>query len=148
VTLSHFLCVFLERSLTPCGFFWDALSRPARFSRTLKRATIKDVATLSGLSICTVSRALRGLPKISASAKAKVKDAAEKLGYRPSAAAARLRGGRTGAVAIVVPTATTWYFSQAAEAAEEIIADGGLDPMLVSLRGQEQVQSRIFDDPA
>ncbi|MDV8146944.1 LacI family DNA-binding transcriptional regulator [Arthrobacter sp. B10-11] len=114
----------------------------------MKRATIKDVATLSGLSICTVSRALRGLPKVSPVAQAKVEDAAEKLGYRPSAAASRLRGGRTGAVAIVVPTATTWYFSQAAEAAEEIIADGGLDPMLVSLRGQEEVQSRIFDDPA
>ena len=113
----------------------------------VKRATIKDVATLSGLSICTVSRALRGLPKISESSRAKVEDAAEKLGYRPSSAASRLRGGRNGAVAIVVPTATTWYFAQAAEAAEEIIADGGLDPMLVSLRGQEHVQSRIFDDP-
>jgi DNA-binding LacI/PurR family transcriptional regulator len=112
----------------------------------VKRATIKDVATLAGLSICTVSRALRGLPKVSASAQAKVEDAAEKLGYRPSAAASRLKGGRTGAVAIVVPKATTWYFSQAAEAAEEILADGGLDPILVSLRGQEHVQSRIFDD--
>lgn len=114
----------------------------------VKRATIKDVATLSGLSICTVSRALRGLPKISPSAREKVEDAAEKLGYRPSAAASRLKGGRTGSVAIVVPTATTWYFSQAAEAAEEIIADGGMDPVLVSLRGQEDVQARILNDPA
>ena len=114
----------------------------------VKRATIKDVATLSGLSICTVSRALRGLPKISPSAREKVEDVAEKLGYRPSAAASRLKGGRTGSVAIVVPTATTWYFSQAAEAAEEIIADGGMDPVLVSLRGQEDVQARILNDPA
>jgi DNA-binding LacI/PurR family transcriptional regulator len=113
----------------------------------IKRATIKDVATLSGLSICTASRALRGLPNISATARERVEDAAEKLGYRASSAASRLKGGRTGAVAIVVPTATTWYFSQAAEAAEEILADAGLDPVLVSLRGQERVQSRIFDDP-
>ena len=77
-----------------------------------------------------------------------MEDAAEKLGYRASSVASRLKGGRTGAVAIVVPTATTWYFSQAAEAAEEILADAGLDPVLVSLRGQERVQSRIFDDPA
>lgn len=114
----------------------------------LRRATIKDVAALSGLSICTASRALRGLPNISDAAREKVEDAAEKLGYRASAAASRLKGGRTGAVAIVVPTATTWYFSQAAEAAEEILGDAGLDPLLVSLRGQQQIQSRIFDDPA
>ena len=35
----------------------------------ISRKTIKDVATLSGLSICTASRALRGLPNISATAR-------------------------------------------------------------------------------
>ena len=51
------------------------------------RVRIQDVAALSGLSICTVSRALRQLPNVSAQAKARVGDAAAQLGYKASSAA-------------------------------------------------------------
>ncbi|MEA5455081.1 LacI family DNA-binding transcriptional regulator [Sinomonas sp. JGH33] len=111
------------------------------------RATIRDVATLSGLSICTVSRALRGLPNVSLDAQKRIEDAAEKLGYRASSAASRLAGGRTGQVAIIAPKATSWFFAEAVEAAEEVFADSGLDTVLVSLRGQGKVRDRLFDDP-
>ena len=110
------------------------------------RATINDVATLSGLSICTVSRSLRGLPNVSPTAQLRVEEAAEKLGYRASSAASRLAGGKTGHVAIVAPTTTAWFFAQAVEAAEEVFADGGLDTVLLSLRGREDVKDRLFGD--
>ncbi|GAB4098469.1 LacI family DNA-binding transcriptional regulator [Sinomonas halotolerans] len=112
------------------------------------RATIRDVATLSGLSICTVSRALRGLPNVSDEAHARVREAAGKLGYRASSAASRLAGGRTGAVAIIAPTITAWFFAQAVEAAEEVLADSGLDTVLMSLRGNAQARESLFADPA
>lgn len=111
------------------------------------RVTVHDVATLSGLSICTVSRALRGLPNVSGDAQRRVEDAAEKLGYRRSAAASRLAGGRTGHVAVVAPRATAWFFAQAVEAAEEVFAAAGLDPVLVSLRGSERVLEEVFGHP-
>ena len=112
------------------------------------RATIQDVAALSGLSICTVSRALRNLPNVSAGAQAKVSDAAAKLGYRPSPAAARLAGGSTGSVAIIAPTATAWFFAQAVEAAEEVFAGAGYDTVLISLRNRPSVHSKLFGDLA
>lgn len=112
------------------------------------RATIQDVAALSGLSICTVSRALRNLPNVSAGAQAKVSDAADKLGYRASPAASRLAGGSTGSVAIITPTATAWFFAQAVEAAEEVLADGGYDTVLISLRNRPSVRSKLFGDLA
>lgn len=112
------------------------------------RATIQDVAALSGLSICTVSRALRNLPNVSAGAQAKVSDAAAKLGYKASPAAARLAGGTTGSVAIIAPTATAWFFAQAVEAAEEVFAGAGLDTVLVSLRNRPSVHSKLFGDLA
>ncbi|WP_336855341.1 LacI family DNA-binding transcriptional regulator [Sinomonas albida] len=111
------------------------------------RATIHDVATLSGLSICTVSRALRGLPNISPASQLRVEEAAEKLGYRASSAAARLAGGKTGHVAIVVPKTTAWFFAEAVEAAEEALAHGGLDTVLMSLRGREHVKDALFRNP-
>ena len=45
------------------------------------RVTIQDVAALSGLSICTVSRALRHLPNVSEKAQAKVTDAVDNKGF-------------------------------------------------------------------
>ncbi|MGO4191484.1 LacI family DNA-binding transcriptional regulator [Arthrobacter sp. YAF17] len=112
------------------------------------RATIQDVAALSGLSICTVSRALRNLPNVSAGAQAKVSDAAAKLGYKASPAAARLAGGTTGSVAIIAPTATAWFFAQAVEAAEEVFAGAGYDTVLISLRNRPSVHSKLFGDLA
>lgn len=110
------------------------------------RVTIQDVAVLSGLSICTVSRALRNLPNVSEKAQAKVADAAAKLGYKASSAAARLAGGNTGSIAIIAPTATAWFFAQAVEAAEEVFGDSGFDTVLVSLRGKSSVKRKIFGD--
>ncbi len=112
----------------------------------VQRATIQDVALLAGLSICTVSRALRGLPNVSESAQGRVAGAAAKLGYVASAAASRLAGGSTRSVAIITPTATTWFFAHAVEAAEQVFADSGLDTMLISLRNDPSVHSRIFGD--
>lgn len=108
------------------------------------RATIQDVAELSGLSICTASRALRGLPNVSEAAQAKVAAAAAALGYVASAAASRLAGGTTGTVAIIAPTATAWFFALAVEAAEQVFADSGHDTLLISLRNDPAVHTRIF----
>lgn len=77
---------------------------------------------------------------------AQVADAANKLGYKASSAAARLAGGSTGSVAIIVPTATTWFFAQAVEAAEEVFADSGWDTVLISLRNDRAVQSKVLGD--
>jgi len=50
-------------------------------------ATIKDVARETGTSISTVSKALNGSYTISEGTAAQVKEAAERLGYRPNARA-------------------------------------------------------------
>lgn len=113
-----------------------------------QRATIQDVAVLSGLSICTVSRALRNLPNVSEKAQRLVSEAAQKLDYKASSAASRLAGGSTGSVAIIVPTATAWFFAQVVEAAEEVFADAGFDTVLVSLRNTPSVRQRILGDLA
>jgi LacI family transcriptional regulator len=62
------------------------------------RATIRDVAALAGVSVGTVSRALRGYPDVAAHTHASVHDAARTLGYRAAAAARTVRLGRSGLV--------------------------------------------------
>src|SRR4051812_41974219 len=63
------------------------------------RVTIRDVARAAGVSTATVSRALRADGEVSAATRPRVLAAAERLGYRPDAAARTLVGGRSRLVA-------------------------------------------------
>lgn len=55
-----------------------------------QRPTLHDVARMVGLSTMTVSRALRGAPKVAPSTRDLVVGAAQKLGYKPDPHLARL----------------------------------------------------------
>ena len=66
-------------------------------------AGIQEIADLTGLSKATVSRALRGLPVVAPSTVVAVRDAAESLGYIPSASASGLATGRNRAIGVIVP---------------------------------------------
>ena len=70
--------------------------------------TLKDLAAATGVSISTVSRALANHPAISQATTKKVKDAAEKLGYRPNAQARALRGSRSDAIGVVIPNSVSY----------------------------------------
>jgi LacI family transcriptional regulator len=68
-------------------------------------STIRQLAQSLGLSITTVSRALDDYADVSAATRARVRAAADVSGYRPNAAARRLRRGQTEVVTMVLPTA-------------------------------------------
>ncbi|SCL41586.1 DNA-binding transcriptional regulator, LacI/PurR family [Micromonospora pallida] len=105
---------------------------------------IDDVARLAGVSTATVSRALRGLPTVSAATRRRVLAAAEELDYAVSPSASRLAGGRTGTVAVVVPRITRWFFGTVVEAVEEVLHSAGYDLLLYNLGGQAQVRQRVL----
>ncbi|HET6158591.1 MAG TPA: substrate-binding domain-containing protein [Dongiaceae bacterium] len=66
--------------------------------------SIRTLAGSLGLSITTVSRALDGYPDVAEETRERVRKAADELGYRPNAAARRLRKGSGETVAFVMPT--------------------------------------------
>ncbi|PZG14928.1 LacI family transcriptional regulator [Micromonospora craterilacus] len=105
---------------------------------------IDDVARLAGVSTATVSRALRGLPTVSAATRRRVLAAAEQLQYAVSPSASRLAGGRTGTVAVVVPRITRWFFGVVVEAVEDFIHHAGYDLLLHNLGGREQNRQRLL----
>ncbi|MGW4467544.1 LacI family DNA-binding transcriptional regulator [Micromonospora sp. NPDC004704] len=105
---------------------------------------IDDVARLARVSTATVSRALRGLPTVSESTRARVLAAAEQLGYTASPSASRLAGGRTGSIAVVVPQVTRWFFGTVVDAAEETLREAGYDLLLYNLGDREQNRRRLF----
>src|SRR4051794_37248725 len=74
--------------------------------------SLEDVARRAGVSAATVSRALRGLPRVSAATRERVAEAAAELGYVVSPSASRLASGRTGTVGVVVPYVDRWFFGK------------------------------------
>jgi DNA-binding LacI/PurR family transcriptional regulator len=65
------------------------------------RVTIADVAREAGVSRTTVSHALSGQGKVNAATRAKVKEVAERLNYRPSVRAQSLRSGKSQTLALL-----------------------------------------------
>ena len=75
-------------------------NKPSVAQRDARKVTINDVAEKAGVSITTVSHALNGKGRISQATRGLVAEAARELGYRPSASARSLAGGRSGTIGL------------------------------------------------
>jgi DNA-binding LacI/PurR family transcriptional regulator len=107
-------------------------------------ASIEDVARQAGVSIATVSRALRGLPDVAASTRDRVLAAATELNYVASPFAARLASGRTTTVGLVVPFVNRWFFAEVIATVEAALRHAGFDLLLYNL-GDAEGRGRFFD---
>ncbi len=89
-----------------------------------KRITIKDVAEAAGCSFAAVSRVFSGkdLNHVSHDVQKRVRDAAERLGYRPSQAAQTLRTGKTNTIGLVLGA---FYNRMEGCVAHALMADAG-----------------------
>jgi DNA-binding LacI/PurR family transcriptional regulator len=90
-------------------------------------ATIEDVAREAQVSVATVSRALRGLPNVAPSTRARVLVAAERLHYVADPTAVRLAGGRRLALGLVVPMLGQWFYSRLYSGIETVATLHGYD---------------------
>ena len=77
----------------------------------LRKTTLKDIAQEMGVSINTVSHALRDMPDISSETKATIKEKANSMGYYPNFAASALRTNRSMAIGVVVSDISNPIFS-------------------------------------
>lgn len=107
-------------------------------------ASIEDVARAAGVSIATVSRALRGLPDVATATRDRVLTAATELNYVASPFAARLASGRTTTVGLVVPFVNRWFFAEVISTVEAALRRSGLDLLLYNL-GDADGRARFFD---
>jgi LacI family transcriptional regulator len=79
-------------------------SRRPGASNHAERPTLKTIAVETGLAIATVSRALKDAPDIGEETKKRVRETAQRLGYRPNRAGVRLRTGKTNVIAVTLST--------------------------------------------
>lgn len=83
------------------------------------RTSLKDLALELGVSIATVSRALRNSPEIGKEMQQRVKELAKKLNYRPNPFAQSLRREAPKIIGVVVPNLVTHYYSAVLDGIED-----------------------------
>ena len=106
------------------------------------RTTIEDIAQAAGVSIATVSRALRNLPNVAPATRSKVLEVAAKYRYELHPQASRLASGRTWTVGVVAPLFRTWFPFRALAGINSVFAKAGYD-LLISMM-TEPGDRRLF----
>lgn len=113
----------------------DMANQAGQDTLTARAVTLKDIAAHCGVSLGTVSLALRDDPRISAATARRVLDAAAALGYDPSQhqAARRLALSKHGrdvinhVIALIVPTSfhRPGYFAELMQGVMDVLVEAG-----------------------
>jgi LacI family transcriptional regulator len=82
---------------------------------------IREVAEAAGVSASTVSQVVTGKRPVAAATRARVEAEIKRLGYRAHPGAAQLRGGRTGTIALVVPTLENPFYPLVAAGMQDVL---------------------------
>jgi DNA-binding LacI/PurR family transcriptional regulator len=92
---------------------------------------LKDIAERAGVSVMTVSKALRDEPDVSAVTKARIKLMAQQMGYVPDSTAQGLRTRTTKLFGVVISSMTDPVFPRTVMAIEERAHELGYDILLM-----------------
>jgi len=103
-----------------------------------------DVARRAGVSIATVSRALRDVPGVSDATRVRIRAIADELSYVVSPEASGLARRETGRVAVVVPRIDIWFYSTMLANIERTLRAADLDMLVYQVDGEEQ-RGRFFE---
>lgn len=107
--------------------------------------SIHDVARAAGVSPATVSRALRGLDRVSAETREKVLAAAAELSYVASPSATSLVSGKTSVVGVVVPFLNRWFFSSVLDGVEQLLRQHGYHLLLFNVGSRGSARTLMLD---
>jgi DNA-binding LacI/PurR family transcriptional regulator len=99
-------------------------------------STISDVAKAAGVSVATVSRALRGVDRVSPRTRERVLKVANELHYVASPAATSLVSGRTRGIGVITPYFNRWFFATVVSGIEKVLRDEGHHVLLCDLEGR------------
>lgn len=91
---------------------------------------LKDIAHHAGVSVMTISKALRDAPDVSAATKARIKALAQQMGYMPDSSAQGLRTKTTKLFGLVIPSITNPIFARIVFAIEDRAHELGYDVLL------------------
>ncbi|HWQ58324.1 MAG TPA: LacI family DNA-binding transcriptional regulator [Clostridia bacterium] len=106
--------------------------------------TLKDIAERTGLSVNTVSRALRDKDDISESTRRRVRAVAREMGYMHNALASSLRQGQTDTIAVIVGDISNPFFSWHVSEIERFARGYGYITYMINTEEDETLELRAI----
>ncbi|GAB2959229.1 LacI family transcriptional regulator [Amycolatopsis acidiphila] len=108
-------------------------------------ATISDVARRAGVSTATVSRALNGKSTVDPVLVARVRAAADELGYHPNGLARNLRRQETAVLALIISDVENPFFTAIARGVEDTAQTAGYSVVLCNSDENPEKEQRYID---
>jgi LacI family transcriptional regulator len=109
--------------------------------KSIKEATIYDVAKYLGISPSTVSRGLQDHPHIRKETKRRIILAAREMGYQHNKFASNLRQKRTNTLGVIVPKLNSYFMATAIAGIEKVTSQFGYN--LIISQSQESGKKEV-----
>lgn len=111
-----------------------------------KPASLKDIANELGVSISTVSRALKNSPEISEKMRTKIKEVAKQKNYRANPFALSLLKNTTRIIGIIVPDIVTHFYASVISGISDLARKQGYSVIITSSYEQYEMEKQCIDD--
>jgi LacI family transcriptional regulator len=113
--------------------------------RTNPKPTLKDVASLAGVSAQTVSFVVNNNPVISSETRERVLAVIQQLGYTPNASARSLRSGQSRVLGLLIPDGHNPHFWTILDGAEHEAMVNGYSLVVATTAMQKERERQSFD---
>ncbi len=107
--------------------------------------TIKEIAKEIGMSPASVSRALNDYKYTSEETKAKVREAAQRLGYRHNALAAGLRNKKSNIIGLIVPQISMGFHSVVISSIQNKLQSFGYNIIVCQSNESPEVEEKLVE---
>lgn len=95
-----------------------------------QKITLKKIAKEFGVSISTVSKALKDSPEISMEVKGRIRAFAEYYHYKPNSLALNLRNQKTKTIGVIIPEIVHHFFTKVITGIEKLANEKGYNVMI------------------
>lgn len=107
-------------------------------------ASIRDVATLAGVGVGTVSRVMNESGYVSEEAKKKVDAAVKELNFQPNVSAQSLKSQKSGVVGLFVPVLNHPFFCALSEKIEHRLYECGYQTLVVCSQDKKEKELMVL----
>ncbi|MGD0303926.1 MAG: LacI family DNA-binding transcriptional regulator [Candidatus Acidiferrales bacterium] len=111
----------------------------------MKPVRMKDIARDLGVSVITVSKALRDHSDISTATRARVLKRVKELNYKPNYAARALVTGRSNMIGLVVPDLVHSFYSEIGNGLGGVLRKAGYNLVISSSEEDQEVENQVID---
>ena len=111
-----------------------------------RRTSLKDLADKLGVSIATVSRALRNSHEVGEEMTQKVKKLAKELNYRPNPFAKSLRKEAPRVIGVIVPNLVTHYYAAVLDGIEDYASKLGYSVISSNSHEDHEREAQALDN--